>query len=424
MAPSAVRASRGKDPAGISSALVLAALGAAAGLAWLVALVTGSLPGMTGWHWLTVVAAALAGTLVVLWQSRRLLRRAVERREAALHALADVQRDVAQVMRDFSATYTPHFDEIGKEVEQIKSILADAINKLVDSFTGLEAQTRRQQELAFMLIGQQQGASRDAGHVDFEDFVREISSTLAIFVENTVETSKVGMQLVGMMDDIVGRVEAIVGVLGELEAIAKQTNMLALNAAIEAARAGEAGRGFAVVADEVRNLSVRSTQFSDQIRAYMEAMRSSVHEAEQAINGMASKDMQIALTSKQRVERMLQTLQAINREMGETANDLSAIASHVEEDVRQAVTSLQFQDLATQLLSRIDARVRASSVILGELGALGESVARAAPSDLEHLDRFLKDCLAVVARAKTALPDTGASPVRQTEMAAGDIELF
>ena len=256
--------------------------------------------------------------------------------------VTEIKHHIDTMLSGLAQCFNTQYTQASGELEQVRGLLNDASDKLVTSFTSLESHSRKQQELALSITAQGHRDNQDDSEeqVDFESFLGEIASTLSVFVDTTVDTSRVGMQLVEMMDDINGRVNTIVGVLGEIESIAKQTNLLALNAAIEAARAGEAGRGFAVVADEVRNLSTRSSQFSSQIREYMSGVHDSVRAAEQSINGMASKDMQFALVSKQRVGNMLDSVRGINQHMNVAVDEITLISKEVGSEVARTVTSL------------------------------------------------------------------------------------
>jgi methyl-accepting chemotaxis protein len=289
-----------------------------------------------------------------------------------------------------------------QELQRATGLLADAISGLVASFQQMAALTRRQQELGLAVTG---GEGEGGVTKSFRDFVQDTSGTLQYFVDAVVTGSKSAMSLVEEMEKLNGHMTAVNGILGEIEAISRQTNLLALNAAIEAARAGEAGRGFAVVADEVRNLSNRTSSFSTQIRERMVIMAEAMRGAETVIHGMASQDMVTALSEKRRMEQTMAGIADMNEGMARSVEEMSRISADVGGAVDRAVSSLQFQDLVTQLLAHVDGRAD----LLARIASAMES-----PSEAQEAEALLERARALSAR----------NPVAQQRMSSGEVELF
>jgi methyl-accepting chemotaxis protein len=328
--------------------------------------------------------------------------------EAIIHISGEVSRQVG-AMRG--------------EVARAQIIFGEAIEKLVGSFHDMNALIQRQQQLGMQVVtGDEEGGSIS----EFEQFATKTSDALRKFVDSVVENSRLAMSLVEMTDLIISQMSEVRGMLGEIEGISKQTNLLALNAAIEAARAGEAGRGFAVVADEVRDLSGRTSHFSQQIRGSLSKMQTTIEATEQAINQMAATDMTFALTSKSDVESAMLGINEMNKRTGETVNELNGIGETVELAVNQAIMSLQFQDMVTQLLGHVTKRLDALEEIASDerqMGGILRSCANPAEAlnalaaTRSHVDQISQKMCEISQKIDN-------NPVSQTGFASGEVELF
>ncbi len=341
-------------------------------------------------------------------------RAAVAQMEDQINALAD-NFDVW--LKLLSDEFESQVSNTRGELTQLQTVMGDAIGKLVNSFTTMEDSTSRQTELVTMLMSQhdnKSNGSKSDQTVNINQFLTETTATLTMFVENTVQTGALGRELVNKMGEISAKVVKIQSVLSEIEAIASQTNLLALNAAIEAARAGEAGRGFAVVADEVRKLSLRSNDFSSEIRTEMNDVSQSVTSAEGVMKTFSEKDMQFAMQSKQNVETMMGEVGKLNATMAGVIGELSEASGQVKSEVRTAITSLQFQDMASQLVTHAGRRMDALRSILEGIARIEE---QRSSNKLEHVKNVIRETSELIEKTRH-------NPVKQVNVDAGDVELF
>lgn len=90
-----------------------------------------------------------------------------------------------------------------------------------------------------------------SGNAESESTVKAATQRIGDLVTGV---SEIESQLVGLNQSLSG----VRKVSGDIQTVARLTNLLALNATIEAARAGDAGKGFAVVAGEVKTLASKT----------------------------------------------------------------------------------------------------------------------------------------------------------------------
>ncbi len=310
--------------------------------------------------------------------------------------------------------------DIHDSLAQINDLVSDSVVSLQGSFNDLHRQTREQQTVVMSIMD---SMGEGDGKISFTQFTGETDEVLRYFVDHIVHTSSESMGMVQHIDDVVERLAAAESLLDDMNQIADQTNLLALNAAIEAARAGEAGRGFAVVADEVRALSQRSSRFSEQIRTSLGDSRSHIEDAREAVRNLASKDMSFAIRSKARVDDMIGQIARFNEQLQAALASVSRITSEIDDSVGDAVRSLQFEDLVTQLVGYADGQT--------EIAKDGNQLFRELLDDWLARRRDGDGALDMAGEPAERLRDGWSAararlskPVAQKDISEGEIELF
>lgn len=312
------------------------------------------------------------------------------------------------------------------ELDQVNQLLSDAVISLNASFSGLNEKTQDQMRVVSGLLNSLSSSlegEEGEAHLDIKQFTRETEKILQYFIAHIIETSKESISMTQRVDDLVAQMDEVVELLGDVKIIADQTNLLALNAAIEAARAGEAGRGFAVVADEVRKLSQNSNQFADQITQVVGQSRQNVDEVKEIVANMASKDMSVAIQSKAQVDEMMNDIVKMNENMTLSLEEMTGLTGEITSDVDQAVRSLQFEDIISQLINHTRKRVEGIEQLVSVFNrALGETVQS---SDKKQVnDSQLDEIRARLIQIRDSQDLEKIKPVAQQSMEAGDVELF
>ena len=327
---------------------------------------------------------------------------------------AAISPDLADALKANFNMVQAETDTSVEGIDRARTLLADAIGQLHSSFSGLQDRSRAQHEMMDELIGMIVSSGEGPGG-ESEDFVRATEELLDGFVDYILGTSKESMQIVLAINGAQSQLHEIRTVCQKSEKIASKTALLALNAKIQAAGAGEYGRTFTVVADEVRILADEAREFSQRIGQLVGTASETIDRMAKTVAALASRDMTDTISAKGRVDAMASSVASLNEKLEKTVAAAEQLSLDVTADVNLAVQSLQFEDIVTQALIHSAAAMRELSSFSEKLTGVSQTGGQT------DLASELQDQVKAFRIQRQA---ASADPVRQSDMEAGDVELF
>ena len=362
---------------------------------------------------LTIELLVLASAILLLRKNKKSDTAEPQPKESS----SATNTSVNDLIHEVNSIEIAETDGVRDEVNRVKSLIADSVTEMSNSFSMLNEIARQQENIVSEIINRSSsGEGRES--INIKEFAERTGSLMEHFIEIMVTISRQSIETVYHIDDMTEYLDGIFKLIDDAKSIADQTNLLALNAAIEAARAGEAGRGFAVVADEVRSLSIRSTNFNDQIKERVDETKHAIARVRETVGDMASKDMNETITAKEEVNKLLKDISDMNEFFNLRVNDVAALSVEVNNAVGSAVRSLQFEDIARQALQGAEEHIDRLRLIQQEL-----SVSLAASDGILPSEQVaeIKERISELYQSSFHRAD---KVVTQESMDEGEVELF
>jgi methyl-accepting chemotaxis protein len=284
-----------------------------------------------------------------------------------LGKMREIERWVSHTSHDIGALLAGARREVWEHLTHVIQASEAEVMAAARAVMDVADRTRTQIERSrSVLVGLE-----DARRGGISEVVREQSLMLREHVDDMSQRVKAQDE---QAHDALAQVAAIGGLARQIAKMASEAQLLALNARIESSRLAGQSQGFNVVATEMMRLSnevaaanQRVTQVADRLCAILPTLAQGAHDLRGRVDEFAQR-------AGERLEEVDRKVNALHAEVTEVVRGADAALGAVVRHSQEALSHLQYQDVAAQELRRIDTRLHdlqvAAARSLGDVHAV------------------------------------------------------
>ena len=297
-----------------------------------------------------------------------------------------VAQTVNSLFNAFQSELNTQISATEAELAQVKSLIDNAIDGLVDSFISLEASTRTEQSLLILLTSN-----------ELSDDSNSNNSAMSPFKQKQLKSKQ-------LLSDIASQLNTLI----------KNTNQngLASKALKKIEKEAESTvKNLELILDKLGNTV--DAIFIDELRNNAHKLHSSINQAGSTADELYADSQLYALESKDIASKINLIMDENASNVAIVAEEIAAATMQIEKDVQAAIKSLQFQDMTTQLITQCSERQKLMQNILTSID-IGENNNNISIQELEV--KF--------SAAHAKLKQVSSVRMKQFNIDGGSVELF
>jgi methyl-accepting chemotaxis protein len=236
-----------------------------------------------------------------------------------------------------------------RQIERTRSQTQNSVTAQAYCFSGIV------EKLAAALTASQNAAGGLIGDGDegVVAVIRKCEQDLASVIHTITATQQSRNALFEEVRGLAQYAAELERMAADVTELSQQTTLLAWNGAIEAKHAGYTGNSFSVVASEMRKLSDRSSETGKNMSKRVAAIKNALAKVFAVSEQFLQQDSESILNTESIIRNVSLRFQEVTSQLAQSANLMQRESSGIRDEISEVLTSLQYQDRVSQILSHV-----------------------------------------------------------------------